>query len=335
MFPRLSLQPLLQRLPKALAATALATTALAATWSAHAGDYPSRPVKIVVGFTPGGSGDAVARILAQSFSQILGQSFVVENKPGANGNLATDVVRRAEPDGYTLFYTSIGHATNPLLYKEARYDPVKDFTPIGQVLSAPNVLVVPASSPFKSVQELVAYAHAHPGRLNFASSGMGASVHLSGEMFKYYAKVDMVHVPYKGSGTLMPDLLSGTVSLAFPNLPTAMPLVRRGQLRALGVTTRTRSAAAPDIATIAESGVPDYDMSTWYGLVAPARLPADIRKKLSEALITTLNNPEVRSKLVAQGMDPRPSTPEEFAKFIAEESLRWSGLLKSLNLTAN
>jgi tripartite-type tricarboxylate transporter receptor subunit TctC len=300
----------------------------------RASDYPSRPVKIVVGFTPGGSGDAVARILAQSFSQILGQSFVVENRPGANGNLATDIVRRAEPDGYTLFYTSIGHATNPLLYKEARYDPVRDFTPIGQVLSAPNVLVVPASSPFKSVQELVAYAQANPGKLNFASSGVGASVHLSGEMFKYYAKVDMVHVPYKGSGSLMPDLLSGTVSLAFPNLPTAMPLVRRGQLRALGVTTRTRSAAAPDIATIAESGVPAYDMSTWYGLVAPARLPADIRQRLSEALLKTLSDPEVRGKLVAQGMDPRPSTPEEFAGFIAEESQRWSGLLRSLNLAA-
>lgn len=315
----------------ALLAAATAWTPLAAT----ASDYPSRPVRIVVGFTPGGSADAVARILAQSFGSILGKSFVVENKPGANGNLATDLVRRAEPDGYTLFYTSIGHATNPTLYKEARYDPVKDFTPIGQVLSAPNVLVVPASSPFKTLQDLISYAHANPGKLNFASSGVGASVHLSGEMFKYLAKVDMVHIPYKGSGSLMPDLISGQVSLAFPNLPTAVPLVKRGQLRALGVTTKQRSTAAPDIPSIAEAGVPAYDMSTWYGLIAPANLPQDIQKKLNDALVKTLNNPEVKAKLVAQGMDPNPSTPDEFAKFIVDETARWANLLKATGITAN
>ncbi|MBH1965103.1 MAG: tripartite tricarboxylate transporter substrate binding protein [Comamonadaceae bacterium] len=314
---------------------ALAGSALSTSLSAAAADYPVRPVRIVVGFTPGGSGDAVARLIAQSFSTIMGQSFIVENRAGANGNLATEMVRRAEPDGYTLFYTSIGHATNPSLYKEARYDPVKDFTPIGQVLSAPNVLVVPANSPFKTVQELISFAKANPGKLNFASSGVGASVHLSGEMFKYYAKVDMMHIPYKGSGNLMPDLISGNVSLAFPNLPTAVPLVKRGQLRALGITMNKRSAAAPDIPTIAESGLPSYDMSTWYGLIAPANLPADIQKQLNDALLKTLNNPEIRSKLIAQGMDPKPSSPEEFAKFIGDETQRWATLLKSMNISAN
>jgi len=316
----------------AIAALAVATASPAVMASP---DYPNRPVRIVVGFTPGGSGDAVARILAQSFDAILGQSFIVENKPGANGNLATDMVRRAAPDGYTLFYTAIGHATNPSLYKEASYDPVKDFTPIGQVLSAPNVLVVPASSPFKTVQELIDYAHDHPGELNFASSGVGASVHLSAEMFKYHAKVDMVHIPYKGSGSLMPDLLAGRVALAFPNLPTAMPLVQRGDLRALGVTTRQRSAAAADIPTIAEAGVPAYDMSTWYGLVAPAGLPSDVRQKLSDALFKTLDDPEVKAKLVAQGMDPKPTSPDEFASFIADETQRWAALLKSMGVGAN
>ncbi|WP_028602423.1 Bug family tripartite tricarboxylate transporter substrate binding protein [Ottowia thiooxydans] len=313
----------------------LAGAALSVPLSAKAADYPTRPVRIVVGFTPGGSGDAVARLIAQSFSTIMGQSFIVENRAGANGNLATDMVRRAEPDGYTLFYTSIGHATNPSLYKDARYDPVKDFTPIGQVLSAPNVLVVPANSPFKTVQDLINFAKENPGKLNFASSGVGASVHLSGEMFKYYAKIDMMHIPYKGSGNLMPDLISGNVSLAFPNLPTAVPLVKRGQLRALGITMNKRSAAAPDIPTIAESGLPAYDMSTWYGLIAPANLPADIQKKLNEALLKTLNNPEIRSKLIAQGMDPKPSSPEEFAKFVGDETQRWATLLKSMNISAN
>ena len=312
-----------------------ALLALAGTSAVHAADYPTKPVKIVVGFTPGGSGDAVARLLATSFAKTLGGSFIVENKPGANGNLATDVVRRADPDGYTLFYTSIGHATNPSLYKEARYDPVKDFTLIGQVLSGPNVLVIPASSPFKTLGDLMAYGKANPGKLNFASSGVGASVHLSGEMFKYYSKVDMVHIPYKGSGSLMPDLISSTVSMAFPNLPTAMPLIKSGQLRALGVTTRQRSAAAPDIPSIAEAGLPEYDMSTWYGLIGPANIPQDIQAKLSKALFTAMADPEIKAKLIAQGMDPKPSTPEEFAKFVASEASRWSTLLKTMSIKAD
>lgn len=302
---------------------------------AQTSDYPNKPIKIVVGFTPGGSTDAIGRQIANSFSKILGQSVIVENKPGANGNLATDFVRRAPPDGYTLFYTSIGHVTNPLIYKDAKYDPVKDFTPIGQVLAGPNLLVVPPNSRFKSVKELIDYGRANPGKINFASSGIGSSLHLSGELFKQLSGVDMVHIPYKGAGSLMPHLMSGQVDLAFPNLPTGIALVDQGQLRALGVTTSTRSAIAPNVPTIAEAGVPNYDMSTWYGLVGPADLPAPVLKKLTDALAQTVNDPEFKGRLIAQGMDPRPSSPQEFAKFIQRESTRWTAILKEMNVTAN
>ena len=303
--------------------------------AAQSSDYPNKPIRLVIGFTPGGSTDTVGRQLANSFSKILGQSVIVENKPGANGNLATDAVRRAAPDGYTIFYTSIGHVTNPLLYKDAKYDPVKDFTPIGQVLAGPNVLVVPGNSKFKTLQDLIDYGRANPGKINFASSGIGSSVHLSGELFKQLSGVDMVHIPYKGSGNLLPHLIAGTVDLAFPNLPTGVALAEQGQLRALGVTTSTRSNAAPNIPTIAEAGVPNYDMSTWYGLVGPANMPAEVQKKLSDALLQTVNAPEFKERLIAQGMDPRASTPQEFAKFIEAESVRWSGILKGMDFNEN
>jgi tripartite-type tricarboxylate transporter receptor subunit TctC len=302
---------------------------------AQSSDYPNKPIRLVIGFTPGGSTDTVGRQLANSFSKILGQSVIVENKPGANGNLATDAVRRAAPDGYTIFYTSIGHVTNPLIYKDAKYDPVKDFTPIGQVLAGPNVLVVPGNSKFKTLQDLIDYGRANPGKINFASSGIGSSVHLSGELFKQLSGVDMVHIPYKGSGNLLPHLIAGTVDLAFPNLPTGVALAEQGQLRALGVTTSTRSNAAPNIPTIAEAGVPNYDMSTWYGLVGPANMPAEVQKKLSDALLQTVNAPEFKERLIAQGMDPRASTPQEFAKFIEAESVRWSGILKGMDFNEN
>jgi tripartite-type tricarboxylate transporter receptor subunit TctC len=319
--------------------TTLAVLAVALCATNHSAaqsiDYPNKPIRLVIGFTPGGSTDTVGRQLANSFSKILGQSVIVENKPGANGNLATDAVRRAAPDGYTIFYTSIGHVTNPLIYKDAKYDPVKDFTPIGQVLAGPNVLVVPGNSKFKTLQDLIDYGRANPGKINFASSGIGSSVHLSGELFKQLSGVDMVHIPYKGSGNLLPHLIAGTVDLAFPNLPTGVALAEQGQLRALGVTTSTRSNAAPNIPTIAEAGVPNYDMSTWYGLVGPANMPAEVQKKLSDALLQTVNAPEFKERLIAQGMDPRASTPQEFAKFIDAESVRWSGILKGMDFKEN
>jgi tripartite-type tricarboxylate transporter receptor subunit TctC len=310
-----------------LAAPMIAESALAA--------YPDKPIKIVVGFTPGGTADSVGRILGIAMSSRLGQPIIVENRPGANGNLATDYVSHSAPDGYTIFFTSIGHAVNPSLYKDAKYDPVKDFTPIGQVLSAPNILVVPGNSPFNTVKDLVAYAKANPGKLNFASSGSGASLHLSAELFMQMVGVEMVHIPYKGTGSLMPDLLSSVVALSFPNFPSALPFVRSGKLKALGVTTAKRSAAAPQIPTLAEAGVPGYDMSTWYGLVGPANMPAEVVAKLNQELRNVLQDPQVREKLVAQGVDPVIGSPQEFGLFIQEEAKKWALLLKKIKIEVN
>jgi tripartite-type tricarboxylate transporter receptor subunit TctC len=297
--------------------------------------FPEKPIRIIVGFTPGGTADSVARLLASSMGPKLGQTIVVENKPGANGLLATDFVQRAAPDGYTIFFTSIGHAVNPALYKDAKYDPVKDFTPIGQVLTAPNILVVPGNSPFNTVKDLITYAKANPGKLDFASSGSGASVHLSGELFKQIAGIEMTHVPYKGTGSLLPDLISGTVSMSFPNLPSAMPMIQNGKLKALGVTTAKRSGAAPNINTLAEAGVTGYDMSTWYGLVGPANMPADVVKRLNQELRNVLQDPQVRSKMITQGVDPVTGTPEAFASFIQEETKSWAQLLKKIKVDLN
>ena len=297
--------------------------------------YPNKPIRAVVAFGTGGATDVIARIIAASMSQSLGQPIVIENKPGADGIVAGDYVTKAAPDGYTIFFTSIGHAVNPSLYKDAKYDPVKDFTPIGQVLSAPNILVVPGNSPFNTVKDLIAYAKANPGKLNFASSGSGASLHLSAELFMQMVGVEMVHIPYKGTGSLMPDLLSSVVALSFPNFPSALPFVRSGKLKALGVTTAKRSAAAPQIPTLAEAGVPGYDMSTWYGLVGPANMPAEVVAKLNLELRNVLQDPQVREKLVAQGVDPVTGSPQEFGLFIQEETKKWALLLKKIKIEVN
>jgi len=322
---------LLVRSLLSLAVFSLAQTGSSTAWAA----YPDKPIKLIVGFTPGGTADGVGRLLAQNMGARLGQSIVVENKAGANGNLATEFVQRAAPDGYTLFFTSIGHAVNPSIYKEAKYDPVKDFTPVGQVLNAPNMLVVPANSPFNTLKELVTYAKANPGKLDFASSGTGASVHLSAELFKQLAGLHIVHIPYRGTGSLIPDLISGNVAMAFPNLPSAWPLVQSGKLKALGVTTAKRAAAAPQVPTIAEGGVPGYDMSTWYGLIGPAGLPADVVQRLNKELNAVLQDPQVRSKLIAQGVDPVTGTPEEFGQFIQKETKAWAALLKTIKMDGN
>jgi tripartite-type tricarboxylate transporter receptor subunit TctC len=320
--------------PMLIAAASLASLLLGISSSALAVS-PEKPIRIIVGFTPGGTADSIARLLASTMSTRLGQNMVVENKPGANGVLATEFVQRAAPDGYTIFFTSIGHAVNPSLYKDAKYDPVKDFSPIGQVLSAPNVLVVPGTSPFNSVKDLVAFAKANPNKLDFASSGGGASVHLSGELFKQIAGIEMTHVPYKGTGSLLPDLISGTVSMSFPNLPSALPFIQNGKLKALGVTTAKRSAAAPQITTLAEAGVAGYDMSTWYGLIGPPNMPPEVIKRLNQELRNVLQDPQVRSKMLSQGVDPVISTPEAFATFIQDETKSWAALLKKIKVDIN
>lgn len=318
------------KLRKAIAAISL----LAVGGVAHAAD-PSAPITMVVGFSPGGTADSTARLLADEMGKVLGQTIVVENKAGANGNIATSYVSRATPDGSTLFVTSIGHAVNPAMYRNVIYDPVKDFTPIGRVLTAPNIMVVPKSSPFSNAKELIEYARANPGKLNVASSGIGTSVHLSAELFKQLTSTDLTHVPYKGTGTAMPDLLAGTTQVMFPNLPSALPHVKRGDLKAFGVTTKERSGAAPDIETLAEAGVTNYDMSTWYALIGPRGMDPNVVTRLNAALQQVLANPAVRDKLVSQGADPAPSTPEELGNFIGEETKKWASLVKEAQLEVN
>jgi tripartite-type tricarboxylate transporter receptor subunit TctC len=295
--------------------------------------YPNKPIHLIVGFSPGGSADTVGRALAEGLSNRLGQAVVVENKAGANGNIAAELVARSAPDGYTLYFPSIGHAVNASLYKNLPYDPVKDFTAIGGVFSAPNILIVPANSPYKSVGELIAAARANPGRLTFASSGSGTSVHLSAVLFEKMAKIDMIHVPYKGTGSAMPDVISGQVDMSFPNLPSGLPHVKSGSLRALGITTAKRSSAAPNIPTIAESGLPGYDMATWYGLVAPANLPVEIRNRLNKELQSILADPKFKDKLIAQGADPMPGTSEQFSLFIKSEIEKWRKLIAQSQIT--
>jgi tripartite-type tricarboxylate transporter receptor subunit TctC len=282
--------------------------------------YPNKPIHLIVGFSPGGSADTVGRALAEGLSSRLGQAVVVENKAGANGNIAAELVARSAPDGYTLYFPSIGHAVNASLYKNLPYDPVKDFTAIGGVFSAPNILIVPANSPYKSVGELIAAARANPGRL-------------SAVLFEKMAKIDMIHVPYKGTGSAMPDVISGQVDMSFPNLPSGLPHVKSGSLRALGITTAKRSSAAPNIPTIAESGLPGYDMATWYGLVAPANLPVEIRNRLNKELQSILADPKFKDKLIAQGADPMPGTSEQFSTFIKSEIEKWRKLIAQSQIT--
>ena len=295
--------------------------------------YPSKTIRLIVGFSPGGAADSVGRSLAESLSSRLGQSVIVENRAGANGNIAAELVARSAPDGYVLYFPSIGQAVNASLYKNLNYDPIKDFTAIGSVFSAPNMFVVPMSSPYKTVGELIAAAKASPGKLTFASSGNGTSVHLSAELFMKMANIDLVHIPYKGTGSAMADIISGQVDMAFPNLPSALPQVKAGNLRALGVTTAKRSAAAPNIPTMAEAGVPGYDMGTWYGLVGPAGLPVEIRNRLNKELQLILADPKFKDKLIAQGADPMPGTPEQFARFITSEVERWRKLIAQSKIT--
>jgi len=295
--------------------------------------YPSKPIKIIVGFSPGGSADAVGRSLAEAFSTRLGQPVIVENRAGANGNIAAELVSRAAPDGYTLYFPSIGHAVNVSLYKNLSYDPIKDFTSIGGVFSAPNMLVVPMSSPYKSVGEIIAAAKASPGKLTFASSGSGTSVHLSAELFQRMAGIQMVHIPYKGTGSALPDVISGQVDMLFPNLPSAIPHVKAGNLRGIAITTAKPSAAAPGMPTISESGLPGYEMATWYGLVAPANLPIDIRNRLNKELQGILADPKFKDKLIAQGADPMPGTSEQFSALLKGEIERWRKIIAQSKIT--
>ena len=296
---------------------------------APAQTYPTKPIRIVVPFPPGGATDLLARDVAQKLTEVWAQPVIVDNRPGAGGNIGSELVAKATPDGYTLEMGTVGtHAINASLYAKMPYDHVKDFVPVILVAGVPNVLVVNPTVPVNSVAELIAYAKANPGKLNFASSGSGTSIHLSGELFKVMAGVQMTHIPYKGSAPALQDLLGGQVQLMFDNLPPSLPQIRAGKLRALAVTSAARAPLLPEVPTIAESGLPGFEASSWFGILAPAGTPPAIVAKLNAEIAKWLATPEARDKLSKQGAAAAGGTPEDFAKHIAAETAKWAKVVK-------
>jgi len=315
---------------KLLRPALLALTLLCAAQAAAQDAYPSKAIRIFVGFAPGGGTDIMARVLAPRMSERLGQPVIVENRPGAGGNLATEAVAKAAPDGYTLLMGTIAAlAINPSLYKNLPFDPLKDLTPISLGVSLANVVVVNSSLTAKSLPELITLAQQQPGKISYSSSGNGTAGHLSGALFESMANVSLLHVPYKSGGQAMTDLIGGQVNMSFAAAPGAIAQIKAGKIRALAVTTRTRSAFLPEVPTVAEAtGIKGYESSNWYGLVGPARLPKPILDKLNAAMVATLNEPAIRDKLALQGLDSTPSSPEEFSAFLRAELLKWAKVVK-------
>ena len=314
-----------------LALATLATAAAAALLplAANAQAYPSKPITIIVPFSAGGTTDILARVVGQALTAELGQSVIIDNRAGAGGNIGGQLAARSQADGYTLFMGTVGtHAINESLYKKMPFDPIKDFAPLSRVANVPNLLVAHPSQPFKTVPEMIAYAKANPGKINFGSSGSGSSIHLSGELFKSMAKVDMVHIPYKGSAPAVNDLLGNQIAIMFDNMPSAIQHVKGGKLRALAVTTSKRSPALPDVPTIAEAGVPGYEATSWFGLFAPAATPAPIVAKLNKAIVKVLGQADVKQKIADQGGEIVAETPAQFAAFIKAETVKWGKVVK-------
>lgn len=308
----------------------LAGLASAVSFSVSAqGAYPDKPVRIVVGFSAGGSTDVVARLLAKELGEELGQSFIVENKPGAGSNIAAEYVVKSPADGYTLLMMAVTSAINQTLYPNLKFDVIKDLTPVALGAKVPNLLVVNPKVPVNSVKELVEYANKNPGKLNFASSGSGTSIHMTGELFKINTKIDVSHIPYKGSSPAMTDLVGGQVQFMFDNMPSALPLVKSGKLRALAVTAPQRSAAAPDVPTMAEAGFPGFDVSSWFGLMAPAKTPDAVVQKLNAAVAKALTKPELQSRLAELGSTSQSMTSAEFGDFVKNEVKVWGGVVKA------
>jgi tripartite-type tricarboxylate transporter receptor subunit TctC len=301
---------------------------------AFAQTYPAKPIRIVVPYPPGGFNDTLGRTFAAKFSEAWGQPAFVENKPGANTVIGTDFVAKSAPDGYTLLIVAFPFAVTPSLLKNMPYDTVKDFAPVVWAAVSPNVLVVNPSLPVKSVAELVALAKAKPNSLSYASTGNGSSNHISMELFKSLAGVEIVHIPYKGSGPAVTDLLGGQVQLMFDNAPNVMPQVKAGKLRALGMSSAKRSSFAPDIPTVAESGVPGYEVAVWFGLVAPAGTPREIVQKLNAEAMRILAMPDVRERFLSQGVEPVGSTPEQFGEHIKSQMTKWAKVVQDAGVKA-
>ena len=309
---------------------ALATFTACIASGAFAQAYPNHSIRLVVPFPAGGTTDILARDVAKKLTDTLGQSVVVDNRPGAGGNIGADLVAKAPPDGYTLLMGTVGtHAINPSLYAKMPYDHIKDFVPVVLVAGVPNVLVVNPSVPVNSVADLIKLAKSKPGAINFASSGSGTSIHLSGELFKTMTGVDMTHVPYKGSSPALTDLMGGQVQIMFDNLPSSLALIKSGKLRAVAVTSLKRAPALPDVPTVSESGVPGFEASSWFGILAPAGTPAPIVAKLNAEVNKWLQSPEGKEQLLAQGAEVAGGPPEQFVAHIRAETDKWAKVVKA------
>lgn len=316
------------------AATLLAAPVLGSL-PAQADAFPTRPIHLVVGYAAGGSTDQIARIVGQKLSEELGQPVVIDNKPGAGATIASDSVAKSAPDGYTLFMSTIANTINTTLYRRLPFDFERDFAPVSLVATVPNVLVVNPDVPAKTVQEFIALAKKNPEKLYFASSGSGSSIHLSGELFNMVAGVKLTHVPYKGSAPAVVDLMSGQVQAMFDNLSSSLPYIKAGKLRALAVTSATRSPAAPDIPTMAEAGLPDCEVLSWFALVAPAKTPQPIIDKLNAAVVKLLADPSTKQQFDNIGADPASSTPAALAALISSETAKWAKVVKTSGAEVN
>ena len=291
--------------------------------------WPRETIRIVVSFTPGGAPDTLARVLAEDWQKTLGVPILVDNRPGHGGNIGADLVAKSNPDGYTLLIGTVGiHAINGALYEKLPYDPIADFTPISFLASTPNVLIVNKQLGVQSLKELITLAKSKPNELTFGSSGTGTSIHMSGELFKDLASVQIRHIPYKGRAQSLPDLVSGRISMLFDNLASAQPLIRANEVIALGVTTLKRSPSAPDIPTLAEQGLRGFEAVSWFSLMAPAKLPKEIQARLNQLTVQTLSKPEIRSRLSNGGLEANPGSPEELSRYIQQEASKWRKIVR-------
>jgi tripartite-type tricarboxylate transporter receptor subunit TctC len=311
---------------------AFMVSSLAAT--AQPSAYPARPITMVVTFAAGGSSDVLARAVGDAMSQDLGQQVAVDNRPGAGGNIGAEAVAHAAPDGYTILFGTNGTlGIGPALYKNLRYDPFHDLAPVGLLHKLPLLLIVNPQVPAQNLSELIAYARANPGKLSFASAGVGSVSHLAGELFKEEAKIDILHVPYKGGGAAVTDLISGRVSMMLETIPNALPLARNGQMRAIGVTTKERSSIAPDIPTLAEAGLPGFDVSAWTGLFVPAGTPAAVIDRLNAETRKILDDQKYVALIHSMGTDVAASSPQEFGEFVRDDVARWKKVIDNAGIS--
>jgi tripartite-type tricarboxylate transporter receptor subunit TctC len=319
-----------------IASAALVLLATLAQMSMALGteSYPTRPVRIIVPFAPGGGTDLTARLVGQRVAERVGQPVVIDNRPGAGTMLGTELTQKSAPDGYTLMIASASHAINPTLYRKVNYDPIRDFAPVTLAISFPFVIAAHPAVPVRSVKELIAHARANPGRISYASSGTGSTNHLAGELFKSMAGIDLLHVPYKGGGPAMNDAIGGQVSMIFGTVLETMPQVRAGKLRGLAVSSAKRAAFAPDLPTAAEDGLPGYDVTGWYAFLAPAGIDRAVLAKLNREITGALEFPAVREKLLALGAEPWPTSSQQAQAFIAAEVARWGALIKAARISA-